>query len=51
MSEKYYKEEIARIDRLLESKKELIFCASLESQGLKMLRKNFEEELEKLRGK
>lgn len=48
MSEKYYREELERIDGLLASKRELVFRTSLECQGLKLLKKDFEQKLSKL---
>lgn len=51
MSETYYVEEIERIDGLLVAKRELILGTSLECQGLKMLRRDFEQKLvETLKG-
>ncbi|WP_159103072.1 hypothetical protein [Paenilisteria weihenstephanensis] len=48
MSKKYYREELERIDSLLASKRELVFRTSLECQGLKLLKKEFEQKLGKL---
>ncbi|MBC1605682.1 hypothetical protein HCJ39_13255 [Listeria rocourtiae] len=49
MSEKYYKEELERISGLMASKRDVILGASLEFQGLELLKKDFEKKLRKLK--